>query len=79
MRFDDADHDLGSLLQLLLGGLQHRIGLSDARRHPEENFQLAAGSRGFVALHPRENLIGIRPVHLAHTSGILRHLTVLKQ
>ena len=68
VRFDDADDDLGALRQLLLRGLQHGEGLAHARRHAEENLELAACSSSFLALYLRENLIRIRPFGVAHSA-----------
>ena len=42
VRFDNADHDLDALLQLLPRSLQHGVGLAHARRHAEKNLELAA-------------------------------------
>ena len=53
------DLDRVLLRHLLLRRLQHRVGLADTGRHPEENLELAPRSRGLVALHARQNFIWI--------------------
>ena len=75
VRFDDADHDLGALLQFLLRRLQHRVGLPHPRRHPEENLQLAARGGRFFALQLREDLIRIRAIRLTHLRIVRLNLT----
>ena len=49
MRFDHADQYLDALFLLLLGGLQHRVGLAHTRAHPEKIFNRPrfAASRSF--------------------------------
>src|SRR4029077_15324929 len=76
MGFDNTDNDLSALLQLLLCGLQHRVGLAPPRRHAEENLQLAARSRSFFALQTGENLIRVWSLRLAHAPNLrLRDLS----
>src|SRR5262249_51644540 len=60
---DDPNDHVDSFLPALAGGLQHGVGLSNARRRSEETLQPAAV--GFRRLDALEQLIGIRT--LVHT------------
>ena len=75
VRFDDADDDFGALLQLLLCGLQHGVGLPDARRHAEKNLELAARRGSLRASYARESHPDLAGPVRSYV-GILRHLTV---
>src|SRR5260370_531489 len=77
--FDNADANFESFPLLFPGWLEDGVGLGHAGGHREENFQFAKVRSSFFALHTRENHVWIRPVHLTHASGILRHLAVLKK
>ncbi len=57
--FDHADDDIDAQLFLPLRGGEHRIGLADAGRGAEEDFQLAARGAGFLFLHADEEGVGI--------------------
>ena len=66
VRLDNADHDLGALLQFLLRRLQHRVGLPHPGDIPKKIFSLPRVARRFFALHLREDLIRIRAIRLTH-------------
>ena len=57
VRLDIADHHALALLGL--GRLQHRVGLAHARRGTEEHRQLAAFLPRLLALHAREERVGV--------------------
>ncbi len=63
MRFGDADHHVRAFIGTAPRGLQHRIGLADARRRAEENLQPAPLTLFFVALQLVEQFIRIGAVH----------------
>ena len=51
VRLDVADHDVHALLGHLAAGLEHGVGLADARRRAEEDFQLPPRLLGLFGLH----------------------------
>jgi hypothetical protein len=56
---DDGDEEVGSFLELLLGGAEHGVGLAHAGAHAEEDFQAAATGALFLALEGGEEGVGI--------------------
>ncbi len=63
MRFGDTDHHVRAFIGTAPRGLQHRIGLADARRRTEENLQPAPLTLFFVALQLVEQFVRIGSVH----------------
>ena len=62
MRLDIADGDVDAVHARRTRGLQHRVGLADARGRAEENAQTAAGRPDLFCLKVLQQLIGIRPL-----------------
>ena len=76
MRLDDADDDIDAFAPLRLRGLQHFIGLADARRGAEKNLQpaaarLARASAAALRAEGRRSVFGDRVIVLMRASGIL--------
>ena len=70
MRFHNANYDFAPLGLFLPRGLQHGVGLSHTRRHPEENLQFAASRSRFFPLHLREQRIWVGPLRVLHTGEL---------
>ena len=60
VRLDVADHDVGARRLRGERGLEHRVGLADARGGAEEDAQAAAARACLLGLHLRQQLVRIR-------------------
>lgn len=64
VRFDHADEHIHAVGLLLVGRLQHRIGLTDSGRGPEKDLQLSTHAPSLLGLHQLEQRIGIGSLHV---------------
>ena len=69
MRFDDADHDIVAILLPGAGLLQHLVGLADAGRGADEDFE-PAGATLFPAGRLEQ---GLRRRSLVRIAPLIRH------
>jgi hypothetical protein len=68
VRLDETYHYVATRFQLTLRGLKHRVGLADARTHPEKNLELAASALRFLFLNRGEQQIRISLEFVSHSS-----------
>ena len=67
VRLDAADDDVDTVLSQPARGLEHRVGLPDAGREPEEDLELRAAAPRFRLVHALQEGVGISAI------GYLRH------
>jgi len=66
VRFDVADDHVAPGGEFAARGLEHGVGLADARRHAEKNLEPSAFLRGLLALKRTQQRIGIGAVAVVH-------------
>ncbi len=69
--FDIADDDVASGRQFAAGGFEHGVGFADARRHAEEDLELAALFFGLLPLQGGEQRVRIGARRFGHGGMVL--------
>jgi len=70
VRLDIADDDIAAGSEFASRGFKHRVSFPHARRHAEEDLQLAAFPPVFFFLNRSQQRVGIGSLRLGHAFSL---------